>query len=194
MRRIVRTLHIYLGLLTVTTLVVFGAVGITAALGWVATDEEAAVASTVQFLVPGDRPDGEIADLIVRSGVTAPVGPDQRWWVAHAADGSLVVHVSGLNGSQRIRVDEVSHRLEIATSRSTLRSFLSDLHARWPRPTDDVRLRLWSGYVEFSAWALLGLALSGTWLGLRARRQCRPAWYAGLAGTATVLAMYALTR
>lgn len=194
MRPIVRTIHVYLGLLMVTTLVVFAIIGITAAAGWNEPAEEAPVVTTMTFGVPGDRTDAQLVAAILAAGVTDRIGPGQSWWLTRDPDGSTVLGVTGLNGSQRIRVDEPAQQLEISTSRSTLRTFLSRTHASASHPATDLRLRLWAGYVELSAWALIGLAASGAWLGRGSRHRCGPAWYAGLAGTALVLVLLGLTR
>ena len=98
---IVRRIHIYLGLLTLTTLVVFGLVGLTAALGSSGKGSEANIRE-IDFPIPTSQTDVELARRIVESGVTADVGHDPSWLVSRDADGSMVVIVNGLNGTHSV--------------------------------------------------------------------------------------------
>src|SRR5216117_2397419 len=65
---------------------------------------------------------------------------------------------------------------------------------RYSRPTCEWLLRMWAYCNEFSIWSLMGMALSGAYLGLSSRPKYRPARYALASGVLVFLAFYIATR
>jgi hypothetical protein len=188
----IRRLHMYLGLLNFSLLIVFGVAGL-AATGDVPElfSEPSSVASH-PFTPPPNASDREVAPLIA-----ALIQPN------HAGDpvvrrndsNQLVTDFNSINGRVRATLFESEHRVEVRTFRNSIWRFIDNAHATTisQRKRDSVVLA-WAWYIEFSIWSLALMAISGVWLGVASR------WNSGwtraslAAGAAAFLILYYLER
>jgi hypothetical protein len=90
---------------------------------------------------------------------------------------------------------EQEHRLEIQTWRNSIWRFFDNVHATTiaDRSPDPV-VRAWTWYIELSIWSLIGMCLSGIWLGVASRWRFTWARIALGAGCAVFAVFFLLER
>jgi hypothetical protein len=111
------------------------------------------------------------------------------------AQNNLVLQFYTVNGRQRVTVLEQEGRLKIETLRNSIWEYFDALHTTSIRSkVDDVPIRLWTYYNEFSIWALILMAVSGLYLWLSSRPRYRLAQGSFIVGIGVFVALYVLTR
>ena len=196
MYEIAKKIHMYTGLLTFSALIVFGIAGLQATLRDPSRRHppEAKI-EHVDFEVPGDLTDKQLADRVYETLKPPLAGPLRKRALRHDKQGNLVLPFHTVNGLRKVTVLEKENRLLVATERLSLAQTLHHLHATVPsRAASDLRIRLWAYYMEMAIWALIGMSLSGVYLWLAARPGSRWGQVSFGAGSATFLVLYWLTR
>ena len=197
MNRWIKKIHIYIGLLNFSILLVFGIVGLTVT--FQATPQkrprpEPAVRFE-PYTAPGGLTDKQVADGVhrfLRLPLTSPV---PNWAIRRDRDHNLAFDFYTPNGPHRVTVLEKQNRLRIETMRNSLGNFFNDIHATTMSPENqDARIRLWGYYTEAAIWSLIGMPLSGVYLWLSSRPGYRPALYLFAGGSGIFLLLYLLTR
>ncbi|HEV2688165.1 MAG TPA: hypothetical protein VGV35_06415 [Bryobacteraceae bacterium] len=191
-----RQIHIYLGLLSFSHLIVYGIAGLTAdAQQKLERPKVAASARYQPFLVPTNLTDKQVADAVydrLKLPLTRPM-PD--WFLKHTAENDLRLDFVNINGIYRVTVLEKEQRLKIEEIRNSSWLFLEDIHAGTARNNEGLTLlRLWGFYNEFAMWSLLAMALTGTYLWLSSRPRLRWAQLCLAASAAAFAAFYFLIR
>ena len=189
MRIWIRRLHMYAGLLAVSSLLVYSIVGIAAMM-----EEEPAKrhkpqvdVSYKEFTVPPNLDDVAVARLIMESFAIPLANPIPDWAVKHDKDNNLVLDYYSVNGMTRVTVQEKEKKLKWEKTNVTFLAFLNRIHATTIRAqVPDFRVRGWIYYNEFSIWAMLFMTISGLYLWLASR----PGWQWAQAAFAGGLALF----
>lgn len=192
MRRLVKKLHIYAGLLSFTAFVVYGIAGLHATLRGAPETRPADPTTTrdVPFDVPGDLSDKQVADRVhalLNLPLTRPV---PEWALYRDASSNLVLDFYTANGIRRVTVLETESRLRVEESRTSTGQFLNQLHATLD-VTGPPMIAAWAAYNIFSTLCLLFMTLSGVYLWLASRPGHRAALVACAAGAVVFLALVA---
>jgi hypothetical protein len=192
--RTVKRIHIYLGLLNLVMLLIFGIAGLTAFFHRLSGPAEPAVTSEyfVSFTPSPNSTDRQISDSVApvlrAEGCFVPGSP-------HDAAGNLRLTCYSANGLSRVTVLEAENRLFVQHSRNSVWGYLGNLHAALPRESSAKRYlthRLWSYYVEFSVWSLTAMCLSGIYLWLATRPRQGLAWCVFAGGSVTFAVLWFL--
>ena len=193
---LLKKIHMYTGLLTFSALIVFGIAGVHATLDAPGRRHRPeAKIEHVDFVVPGNLTDKQLADRVYETLKPPLAGPLRKRALRHDKQGNLVLPFHTVNGSRKVAVLERENRLRVETKQASLGQTLNALHATVPRwASPDLRIRLWAYYMEMAIWALIGMALSGVYLWLAARPGSRWGQVSFGAGSAAFLALYWLTR
>jgi hypothetical protein len=190
----VRRLHIYLGLLNFSLLIVFGVAGlaVTAEAPDIFSQKEPPSVTSRQFAAPPSAPHREVARLIA-----AQVQPD------HAGDpvvrrndaNQLVTEFYSVNGMVRATLFESERRMEIRTFRNSIWRFFDNAHATTiGEGLRDPVVRAWACYIEFSIGSLAAMAITGVWLGVALRWNYRWTRISLAAGAVGFVVLYFLER
>jgi hypothetical protein len=189
---ITKKIHIYLGLLNLSIVLVFGIAGLKATLN--RPGQHKPPEPTVRFedfTVPASViDDKELGERIRRKLNIAAVIFDTR----RDPQNNLVVSYYTHSGPRRVTVLEKENRLRIATQREDIWHFFDNLHGTANRHPSDLRVRLWTYYNEFSVWSLIGMSATGVYLWLASRPGYRWAQMCFAAGSGCFLALYILSR
>ncbi len=187
-----KKLHIYLGLLNFSIVLVFGIAGLTASIDESWPGQRAPIVEDRAFRAPAGLRDVQIGDLVY-AAVRPPLVTPRKYPVYRNARKELIVDFYSVNGTQHITHLASENKLRVETRRNTFSQFLDRLHATTGNPSDP-RLRLWACYVEFSIWSLLAMVLTGLYLWASARWRFRWARISFAAGTALVAALWTMFR
>jgi len=183
-------LHTYAGLLTFLNLMIFGIVGLSAAI----SPRYIGVTPLTRELPM--RFDPALNDRAVAERVCAELGltlatPIQSAVIQHDATGRLVLDFWHANGRHRVTVlrDEGTIRVEVM--RNSLWRYLDTLHTTTAVfRTGDWRMRLWAWYNEFAIWCLLAMLASGIWMWLSRNPRHRWALVSLASGCAASAMLY----
>lgn len=194
MYRLIKKIHMYVGLLNFSILLVFGITGLESTFSHGPSGStEPSVYST--FTAPANATDKQVADAVHRHLEPALAGPVPQFALSRDDDNNLTFTFYSANGTQRITVLEKENRLKIEKRRNTIWQFFNNLHATTTNVnTADLRVRLWTLYTELSIWSLIGMALSGIYLWLASRPGLRWAQAAFAAGAGIFILLYVVTR
>ncbi len=196
MHDLLRRIHMFLGLLSWSILIVFGIAGLTATRRGERSSSETIPAVRMEdFTVAPNSTDQQVADAVWKKLAVPYAAPPQQWAYHRDSDNRLAVNLWTPNGVFDATVLEKEARLRIETQRSNLAEFLNSLHTLtinadmpgWP-------IRLWTYYNEFAIWTLLAMALTGVALWLSSRPRFRLAQVAFLSACGLFAALYFLTR
>lgn len=196
MRRIVRKLHIYAGLLTFAHLIVYGIAGVSATLH-AGPERPRVVKSTtdVPFTVPASATDREVANaayLALNLPLTRQV-PTRT--LRYTPDHQLQFDIYNINGSYRVTVFENPGRLHVESVRKSLGLFFEDVHASTPGDGGAPTLvRAWAFWNEAAMWSLLGFCASGLYLWVVSRPRFLWAWVLLGAGTVSLALLWMVFR
>jgi hypothetical protein len=188
----IRRLHMYLGLLNFSLLIVFGTAGLAATAGLPELFSEPSSIASHSFTPPPDSSDRDVARLIAALIQPHYAGdPVMR----RNESNQLVTDFNTINGRVRATLLESEHRVEVRTFRNSIWRFIDNAHSTTisQRSRDSVVLA-WAWYIEFSIWSLSLMAISGLWLGIASR------WNSGwtraslAAGAAAFAVLYYLER
>jgi hypothetical protein len=196
-KNVIQKLHIYAGLLIFVNLLVYGIAGLSATMK-PAPDARMPRSPAVryhEFTPPPNLTDLQMAAQIRQFLHIALAGPVHNYSIQRDAAGNLVVNLWTVNGPFKATLLEKENRLRVEDYRNNVWDAINGLHATIPdTEVADLRLRLWSWYNELGLWLLIGMALSGIYLGLASRPRYRPAQISLAAGTGAFLLLYVLTR
>ena len=191
--RLIKKLHIYTGLVNFIILMVFGVAGLQATFRIQRQFND--VVETRPFDAPANATDLEVASAAVRAlDLPAPM-PGQNA-VRRDADQHLTFTSYTVNGPRLITVLEAEHQLRVTIRRNALVHFFDNLHATTPRNSagGDLRIQMWSWYVEFSIWSLIFMSVTGVWLWLGSRPRLRWAQATVATGFGGFLMLYVVMR
>jgi hypothetical protein len=192
-----RKLHIYASLLTFSAMVLFGVVGIIAALEPKPAERERPpiVKSTAAYKAPSGLDDAALGAAI-REHLNLPMKhPLIKPWIRKDASGRPQYDFNGPNGLHRVTYDEASATLEIDQQRTSLAAYLTRIHEFTTRARiDDWRVRGWAYYVEFSIWALFVMLVTSLWLWLYARWKDKGAFAAIVVGGGATVWLWGVLR
>jgi hypothetical protein len=188
-----KKIHIYLGLLNLVILFVFGVAGVAAFTRRLdKTPPSVTGERIVAFKAAPNSSDGDVISAvtsILRAGGCGPSG--------HDLNGNLQINCWAPNGGHKVTFLEKDGWLRIQDTRNSLWNYLENIHAMLPRDAITKRLlnqRLWSYYVEFSVWSLLAMCLTGLYLWLTTRLRHFWAWCAFTAGSVAFAVLYVVGR
>jgi hypothetical protein len=191
-----KRIHIYLGLLSFSHLIVYGVAGLTAGAQH-SLERPKVVESTryESFTVPANLTDKQVAGLVYDRLQLPFTRPMPDWFLKHTAANDLQLDFLNINGIYRVTVLEKEQRVKIEEIRNSAWLFLEDIHAGTVHSADQMKLlRLWGFYNEFAMWSLLAMALSGVYLWLASRPGLRWAQLCLLSSAAASTAIYFLVR
>ena len=195
MHDLLRKIHMYLGLLSWTSLIVFGIAGLTATMRNPSESEPLQAAGTMDFAAPANSTDLQVAEVVWKKLEIPFAAEPRQWSCSRDAQNHLVVSLWTPNGTTEATVLEKESRLSLSSRRNNLAQFLNGLHTStavtdmpgWP-------IRLWGYYNEFAILTLLGMALTGVALWLTSRPRFRLAQIAVACTCVLFAALYFLTR
>ena len=191
MRAWIQQSNIYLSLLSFTSLVVFGLVGLHATLEPKFEDRPKAEARRWEtaFATPKDLDDVELAERIRKEFITPLANPVAKQFLKRTAEGRLQVDFFAVNGLTRVVVFD--DKLTFEQTRVPVLDYLNRIHATTTRaPVTDPRVRAWIWYNELAIWSLLGMTLTGMLLWLTMRLSHRGALVAAVLGTGAFALIY----
>lgn len=197
MHALIRKIHMYVGLLNFTILLVFGITGLNA------TFEQAPAArpkpdplvKLEDYTPPPNATDKQVADDIHRSRITGFAHPIPEWALKRDKQKNLQLDFYSPNGMRRIVVLEKENKIRIENNPVGVWDFISRMHATTIRAEAiDWRMRLWTWYTEFSIWSLITMALSGLYLWLASRPSYKWAIVSFAVGSGSFLVLWVLTR
>lgn len=182
----------YLGLLNLSILLVFGIAGLKATIRF---QGGGMPARTGQQYASFRMPAGITGDREAAEAVRAHLHiPAVEFNVGRDSNNNLRCSFYTPNGPYYVTALEKENRLEIAVHRSGMLSFFDNIHAMSSRSARDWRVRLWAAYNEFSIWSLTAMSLSGVYLWLASRPRFRWAQIFFVTGSASFLTLYYFSR
>jgi hypothetical protein len=191
MRTLIQQVHIYLSLLSFSSLCVFGIIGVHATMApkWEDRPQSPAKRWEVPFAAPKDLDDEALAEKIRREIAPPLANPIAKQFLRHTPEGKLQLDFYQVNGLTRVIVHE--DRLQLEESRVNVLEYLNRIHATTIRnPSPDWRVRAWVWYNELAVWSLLGMTLTGILLWWTLRLRHKGALVAAILGTAAFLTIY----
>ena len=193
MTTLLKRLHQWLGLFSLTALVVFALTGLASLLP--ATPATSAPARSVPYDAPPAFTDKQVADDLFDRLQLPEVGRIPEWAIEHNDADQLELAFNGVNGTVVVTVDDANHRVLVVEQRASLRDYIGSAHATTVlHAAPDVRVRLWGAYVTFAIGALLFLSVSGVWLWLASRPGLWWAWLLVGSGSGLVALLWVVTR
>ena len=192
----IKRLHIYLGLLSFTHLMVYGIAGLTAsAQSSLERRKQASSERYVAFHASANATDQQVASLVFDQLKLPFTRPMPDWYLRRTAQNDLLLDFVNINGIYRVTVLEKEERLRIEEIRNSTWLFLEDIHAGTASSGAGMRLlTLWGIYNEFAMWSLTAMLLSGVYLWLSARPGLRWAQACLLASSGASVALYFYLR
>jgi hypothetical protein len=188
---LVKKAHIYIALLNLSIVLVFGIAGLKATLNDGKYKPPEPEVHFENFIVPAALIDDSAVAEEIRRRLSIPaVGIDIR----RDEENNLNVAYYTHSGPRRITLLETENRLRIAKQQEDIWHYFDNLHGTANRHPSDWRVRLWTYYNEFSVWSLIAMAVSGVYLWLCSRPGYLWAQVSFLAGTAAVLVLYLFSR
>src|SRR4029453_8315445 len=164
---LIKKLHVYLGLLSFSILLVYGMAGL---LATIQTDPESrpkpeAAVRFEDFAVPPNLTDKQVADQVyqqLRLPLSVPV---PNFALKRDPAHNLTFSFYTVNGIHKVTVLEPEGRLRVETQRNSIWQYFDNLHTTTVGQEGlDLRVRLWAYYNEFAIWTLIALPLSGIYL------------------------------
>lgn len=197
MNELVKKLHAWLGLAGFTLLLVYGLTGLSVTMlpAPEARPRREAVTEFVDFRVPPNLTDKQVADLVWAHLKLPLTNPAPEWSLRRDAASNLTIGFYTPNGPTRVTVLEAEGKLRLERQRAPWPAFLNNLHASTLRDLPvDWRMRAWVAYNELAIFILIFLSLSGIYLWLSSRPRHRLAQISFFAGTGSFAALYWLSR
>jgi len=195
MHDLLRKIHMYLGLLSWSSLIVFGIAGLTATLHSPSDPRPALAVRMVEFSVAPNSTDADVADAIWKKLAVPFASPPGKWSLRRDSDNHLVVSLWSPNGVVNATVIENEARLRVETQRNSLAQAMNNLHAMTTNADNPGwAIRMWTVYNEFAIWTLLAMALTGVALWLTSRPRFRLAQVAFLSTCVLFGVLYYVMR
>jgi uncharacterized iron-regulated membrane protein len=196
MYALLRQVHMYLGLLSWTFLLILGIAGLTNtfryALGGSRGEPQVRMEA---FTVPPNLTDKQVAEHVWRTLQLPLTAPQYMFGLQRDPDNGLSFTLYFENGISNVTVFEKENRLRLETRRNSLWEYFDNLHATAVNtPVQDWRIRLWTYYEEFATWALLAMTLSGVCLWLMSRPGHRVALVLFVSSCTLFLVLFMLSR
>jgi hypothetical protein len=168
MERTLRLLHTWIGLFSLTALVVFAVTGVVAS--FPSPPPTSHAVRLVDYVTPAQATDKAVADDVLAALKLPLARPIPAWALRRDGQNQLTFEFHTPNGGDRVTVLEQRGQLQIEHLPSTLGAFANVMHAatRVTGPID-VRLRLWALYIDTSIFALAFMAITGPWLWILSR-------------------------
>ena len=191
LNRLVKKVHMYLGLLNLTILFIFGLTGLIFLVrGRIGPQPR----STVHFRdlqIPASLTgDKEISEYLAKQ-LRVPMA---FFYISDDRDNHRAFALGGPKGETVVTVLPKENRIRVEVVDRGFGNFVDNLHAWTNTRVSDWRVRLWCFYVEFSIWSLIAMALNGTYLWLCSRPGYVWAHLAFWAGSGTFVLLYILSR
>ena len=190
----IRRIHIYLGLVNFSLLIVFGLAGlvVTAEAPDIFKQKQAPAVALRDFTPPASASDREVAAVLAQTMAPAHSGPPV---MRRNAANQLVTEFYSVNGLTRVTLLENEHRAQVQTFRNSIWRFIDNAHATTiSEGAHGGAVQAWAWYIELSIWSLIAMAMTGVWLGLTARWKFRWTRISLAAGSAAFVALYWLER
>ena len=195
MTELLKKLHIYIGLLSFSNLMVFGIAGLAATfLGGPNRKFVSEGARYESFTPPPGSSDKQIGDAVYERFRFPLTEPPPSWAIRRDAAGNLLFDFYTINGVHKLSYLPREGRLRIENIRNNVWFFLDDAHTMTDIKQADWRVRLWAWYNRFAIWSLIAMAITGTYLWLASRPRYRVAQYSFAGGAGAFILLYALTR
>ena len=166
--RWIKRLHIYAGLLNFSILMIFGIAGLAATFR-VERRFDVSV-ETRPFVASANATDYEAA-MAAYAALDLPLAsPPPRNAVHRDTNHNVSFMTYAPSGPRVVTLVERDQQLQVERRRNRLWHFFDNLHATTPaNGAVDLRMRMWTWYVEFSIWSLIWMSISGIYLWLSAR-------------------------
>ena len=197
MHVLIKKIHMYVGLLNFTILLVFGITGLNAAFER-SPDARPKVEPSVKiedYTPPPNATDKQVADHIHQTRISGFAHPIPDWFLRRDKQNNLQLDFYSPNGMRRVIVLEKENKIRIENNPVGFWEFVSRMHATTVRANAiDWRMRLWTYYTEFSIWSLIAMALSGIYLWLASRPSHKWALVSFAIGGGSFLILWGLTR
>jgi hypothetical protein len=190
----IRRIHMYLGLVNFSLLMVFGLAGlvVTCEAPDIFKQKQGPAVEFLDFTPPPSASDREVAQLIAQVLQPAHAGPPV---IRRNGANQLVTEFYSINGLLRATLLESQHRLQTQTFRNSIWRFIDNAHATTiSEETRSSAVRAWAWYIELSIWSLVAMTLSGLWLGVTARWNFRWTRVSLAAGSAAFVVLYWMER
>jgi uncharacterized iron-regulated membrane protein len=196
MYALLRQVHMYLGLLSWTFLLILGIAGLTNTFRYALGGSRGEpIVRTETFTIPPNLTDRQLVDYVWRTLKLPLTASQYMYGLQREPDDSLSFTFYFANGISKVTVLEKESRLNIETRRNSVWEYFDNLHATAVNtPVRDWRIRLWTYYEEFANWALLAMALSGICLWLMSRPEHRVALVLFLSSCTIFLVLYIMSR
>ncbi len=186
----IRRLHIYLGLLNFSLILIFGIAGlvVTAEAPDIFHSGSGPAVELHDFAAPPSASDREVGALLARTLDPAHAGPP----IVHRNPANqLVTEFYSVNGLIRATLLPGEQRVQVQTFRNSVWRFIDNVHATTiAEQGSDRAVRAWAWYIEFSIWSLIAMAASGAWLGLASRWNWRWTRVSLALGSAVFVLLY----
>ncbi len=197
MNRLIKQIHMYLGLLSWSIILVFGITGLWASLR-PSPQRRAEPQPTVRYTGFAAAPnlnDQQVASQVWATLRIPLTGPPPAWSARRDAENNLTVGFYTQNGPTQVTVLEKEKRLRIESVRNNFWQFVDNLHSTTiARQATDWRVRLWSYSTELGIWTLILMGVSGAYLWLSSRPEHRPAQVLFVLGSGFFVVLYTLAR
>jgi hypothetical protein len=166
--RWIKRLHIYAGLLNFSILMIFGIAGLAATFR-VERRFDVSV-ETRPFLPPANATDYDAAMAAYATLDLPLASPPPRNAVHRDANHNVSFMTYAPSGPRVVTLVERDQQVRVERRRNRLWHFFDNLHATTSANSAvDLRMRMWTWYVEFSIWSLIWMSISGIYLWLSAR-------------------------
>jgi hypothetical protein len=195
---LLRKIHMYIGLLSWSIMLVMGIAGVDAVVSSMLKVTGTAPRSTmVDFAAPSNLSDAQLAEAVGRQ-IHIPLTRPDEYNSLHRDDANnLSFNYWTLpRGSVQVTVLEAQRKVQMVEENPNLWLYLNNLHTTTMegQSNADWHIRYWSYYTEVGIWALLALAISGVWQWLASRPGLRWAQTALVLAGASFVLLYAVTR
>lgn len=191
MKNLVKKLHMYLGLLNLTILFVFGLTGLIFLLRGRVGPEPKTVVRFEDLKVPASLKGGlEVAEYLRKQLHIPMVNFNSQ----RDSDNHRVIVLGTHNEVYTVTVLEKENRLRMAVTNYGTGNFVDMLHASPNFRASDLRVRLWGLYVEFAIWSLVVMSLTGIYLWLSSRPGYGWAQLTFGVGSSAFVLLYILTK
>ena len=195
---LLRKIHMYVGLLGWSVILVMGIAGLDAVLSSALKATGTAPRTrTMDFVAPPDLNDAQLAEAVGRK-MQLPFAPPTSYYNLHRDNAGHVCFENWTlsKGNVKVTIFEDRRQVEIEEENPGLWLFLNNLHTvtMAGQAGADWRLRYRSYYTEFGIWTLLALTITGVWQWLASRPGHRWAQVALVIACVTFAALYAVTR
>ncbi len=191
----IRRIHIYAGLLSFSFLILFGVAGlvVTCKAPDIFSSGEPPALRSIPFTAGASASDRSVGKAIEALVAAPPHGGEPY---IHRDDANrLNVDWYSVNGLLRATLIENEQRIEVRQYRNSIWRFLDNAHAATVADkSGDPVVRAWTWYMEIAIWSLVGMCLSGMWLGVASRWHFRSARIALGVGFAAFVIFFFLER